>query len=78
VLLIAPTNPPSKPFFRSEPPEQAPPKNQPYGAITFFLGLSYHLPCKSAPLIQVGPPGYFIHISITTPIVSALNLEKLL
>jgi hypothetical protein len=27
----------------------------------------------SAPLIQVAPPGYFTHISITTPIVSALK-----
>jgi hypothetical protein len=29
----------------------------------------------SVPLIQVGPPGYFvhIHIAITTPIVSALK-----
>ena len=27
----------------------------------------------SVNLIQVGPPGYFIHISITTPIVSALK-----
>jgi hypothetical protein len=25
------------------------------------------------PLIRVGPPGYFIHISITTPVVSALK-----
>jgi hypothetical protein len=29
-------------------------------------------------LIQLGPPGYFIHISITTPVASALKLEKLL
>ena len=27
----------------------------------------------SATVIQVGPPGYFIHISITKPIVSALK-----
>jgi hypothetical protein len=27
----------------------------------------------SVPLFQGGPPGYFIHISITTPIVSALK-----
>jgi hypothetical protein len=27
----------------------------------------------SAPLIQVEPPGYFIHISITTPIARALK-----
>jgi hypothetical protein len=27
----------------------------------------------SATLTQGGPPGYFIHISITTPIVSALK-----
>jgi hypothetical protein len=33
---------------------------------------------KSVSLIQVTPLGYFTHISITTPIVSALRLEKLL
>jgi hypothetical protein len=27
----------------------------------------------SVPVIRVGPPGYFIHVSITTPIVSALK-----
>jgi hypothetical protein len=27
----------------------------------------------SAAFIQVGPPGYFTHISITTPVVSALK-----
>jgi hypothetical protein len=27
----------------------------------------------SVPLIRVGPPEYFIHISITTPVVSALK-----
>ena len=27
----------------------------------------------SVPLIRVGPPGYFIHVSITKPIVSALK-----
>ena len=27
----------------------------------------------SVPLIRAGPPGYFIHISITTPVVSALK-----
>ena len=27
----------------------------------------------SDPVIRAGPPGYFIHISITTPIVSALK-----
>ena len=27
----------------------------------------------SVPLIRGGPPGYFIHISIITPIVSALK-----
>jgi hypothetical protein len=29
--------------------------------------------CISVPLIRVGPPGHFTHISITTPIVSALK-----
>jgi hypothetical protein len=32
----------------------------------------------SVPLIQVGPLGYFIPISITTPVVSALKNQKLL
>jgi hypothetical protein len=27
----------------------------------------------SVAFIQVGPPGYFIYISITTPVVSALK-----
>jgi hypothetical protein len=27
----------------------------------------------SVPLFQVGPPGYFTHFSITTPIASALK-----
>jgi hypothetical protein len=27
----------------------------------------------SVPVFQVGPPGYFIHVSITTPIVTALK-----
>jgi hypothetical protein len=26
-----------------------------------------------APFFQAGPPGYFIHVSITTPVVSALK-----
>ena len=29
--------------------------------------------CMSATVIRVGPPGYFTHFSITTPIVSALK-----
>jgi hypothetical protein len=31
--------------------------------------------CPHTPVnkIQVGPPGYFIHVSITTPAVSALK-----
>jgi hypothetical protein len=28
--------------------------------------------------IKVGPLGYFVHIFITTPVFSALKLEKLL
>jgi hypothetical protein len=43
--------------------------------------LCYQVPCAisintaliSVPLIRVGPPGHFIHISITTPVVSALK-----
>ena len=31
------------------------------------------LRCIPVTVIQGGPPGYFIHISITTPIVSALK-----
>ena len=27
----------------------------------------------SATVIRVGPPGYFAHVSITTPVVSALK-----
>jgi hypothetical protein len=27
----------------------------------------------SVTLIRVGPPGYFIHVSITTPIASAMK-----
>ena len=27
----------------------------------------------SVTLIRVGPPGYFVHVSITTPVVSALK-----
>jgi hypothetical protein len=30
-------------------------------------------PNKSVTVIQGGPPGYFVHISITTPIVFALK-----
>jgi hypothetical protein len=30
----------------------------------------------SVPLFQVGPPGYFTHISITTPIVIASALKS--
>jgi hypothetical protein len=29
--------------------------------------------CMSVTFIQVGPPGYFVYVSITTPIVSALK-----
>jgi hypothetical protein len=29
--------------------------------------------CVSVALIQVGPPGYFIQTSITTPFASALK-----
>ena len=32
----------------------------------------------SVTVIQDRPPGYFTHVSITTPIVSALKIEKLL
>jgi hypothetical protein len=31
------------------------------------------LMCTSVPLIQVAPPGYFVHVSVTTPVVSALK-----
>jgi hypothetical protein len=37
------------------------------------MGLGELLIPISVPLIQVGPPGYFIHVPITTPIVSALK-----
>ena len=30
-------------------------------------------PTKSVPLFRVGPPGHFIHVPITTPVVSALK-----
>jgi hypothetical protein len=33
-------------------------------------------PWTSVTVIRVGPPGYFVHISITTPVVSALKLEN--
>jgi hypothetical protein len=42
-------------------------KSKGFGLVS---GLEYYI---SAPLIRVGPPGYFTHIPITTPIVSALK-----
>jgi hypothetical protein len=41
-----------------------------------FMNLSYGRCVRhsiSVPLFQVGSPGYFTHISITVPVVSALK-----
>jgi hypothetical protein len=44
----------------------------PAGAMYFCLDLLREVyNTISVTLIRVGPPGYFIHVSITTPIVSA-------
>jgi hypothetical protein len=45
-------------------------------ALGYRFGLALKILCLwiiSATLIQVRPPGYFTHVSITTPIVSALK-----
>jgi hypothetical protein len=39
----------------------------------FFKELAFYTGATSVTFIRVGPQGYFTHISITTPIVSALK-----
>ena len=40
--------------------------------ISYIYSISYSY-SVSVTLIQVAPPGYFVYVSITTPIVSALK-----
>jgi hypothetical protein len=41
-----------------------------FSYLPYYLYLVQHLH-KSVPVIKVRPPGYFVHISITTPVVPA-------
>ena len=45
-----------------------------YPVLHSGIRVLYRSACNTpVPLIQVGPPGSFVHVSITTPIVSALK-----
>jgi hypothetical protein len=43
------------------------------GTVDIYTKASFCVYVKSVPVIQVGPLGYFVNISITTPVVPALK-----